>query len=67
MPVYAAVYDILGREVVRLCDGEIFSPGRHVLHWNGQEANGQLTSAGMYFYRLQAGERLHTAKVLLLP
>jgi 3',5'-cyclic AMP phosphodiesterase CpdA len=67
MPVRAAVYDLTGREVARLSDGEILNPGRHILQWSGRDANNAPAAAGAYFYRLQAGQQVHTAKVLLLP
>jgi hypothetical protein len=66
-PVQAAVYDLTGREVVRLSDGEALSPGRHLLQWNGRDADSAPVTAGAYFYRLQAGQQVYTAKVLLLP
>jgi 3',5'-cyclic AMP phosphodiesterase CpdA len=67
MPVQAAVYDLAGRKVARLSDGELFNPGRHLLQWNGRDANNAPVAAGAYFYRVQAGPQVHTAKVLLLP
>ncbi len=67
MPVETAVYDLRGREVARLSDGEFFNPGRHRLQWNGMDANSAPVAAGVYFYRLQTGPQVHTAKILLLP
>lgn len=66
-PVYAAVYDLAGREVIRLSNGEILNPGRQVLKWNGTGKNSEPLASGAYFYRLQAGVQVHTAKLLLLP
>lgn len=66
-PVYAAVYDLTGREVARLSNGELLTPGRHILKWNGRGANGEKIASGAYFYRLQAGLQTHTEKILLLP
>ncbi len=67
IPVQAAVYDLTGREVARLSDGELLNSGRHLLQWNGRDTNNAPVAAGTYFYRLQAGQQIHTAKVLLLP
>jgi len=67
LPVEAAVYDLTGREVTRLSNGDKFGPGRHVLQWNGKDRNGEPVASGTYLYRLQAGPQVHTAKVLLLP
>lgn len=66
-PIYAAVYDLTGREVARLSNGELLAPGRHILKWNGLGTNGEKIASGAYFYRLQAGVQTHTAKILLLP
>jgi hypothetical protein len=66
-PVRAAVYDLTGREVARLSNGELLGPGRHILKWNGKGQNGESVANGAYFYRLQAGVQVHTAKILLLP
>jgi hypothetical protein len=66
-PVYAAVYDLTGREVARLSHGEQLGPGRHILKWNGKGRSGEPLASGAYFYRLQAGVQTHTAKILLLP
>lgn len=66
-PVQAAVYDLTGREVARLSDGEILNAGRHLLSWNGRDAGNAPVAAGTYFYRLQTGKQVHTAKILLLP
>jgi hypothetical protein len=67
LPVEAAVYDLTGREVARLRDGGLLNPGRHLLQWNGRDASNMPVAAGVYFYRLQAGSQIQTAKVLLLP
>lgn len=65
--VQAAIYDMLGREVARLSHGEFFPAGRHELSWSGRDAGGGIAAKGIYFYRVQAGNRMHTAKVLVLP
>ena len=50
-PVRLAVYDVLGREVARLVDGEL-GAGRHVAALDGAALPG-----GTYLYRLDAGGR----------
>ncbi len=45
------IYDLLGRRVVTLFDGEI-SAGRHYLEWNGTNGSGFTLSSGVYFTRL---------------
>jgi len=54
------VYDILGKEVKTLLN-QILEPGTHTIRWNA----GNLPS-GIYFYRLSAGNRTDTKKLLLL-
>lgn len=54
------VYDLLGREVVELVNGEK-NPGRYEVRFDGSN----LTS-GVYFYRLTAGSFSQTKKLLLI-
>jgi hypothetical protein len=54
------VFDLLGREVATLVDGEL-SPGRHSVVFDAKGL-----ASGMYFYRLQAGTYHDTKKLLLL-
>ena len=58
--VRLVVYDITGREVVRLIEGR-FSPGRHHVPW---DAKGQ--ASGVYFIRLETGDFMQTRKILLV-
>jgi hypothetical protein len=44
------IYDIVGREIARLIDGEL-SPGHHSVSFDGS-----MYSSGIYFYRLTAGD-----------
>jgi formylglycine-generating enzyme required for sulfatase activity len=54
------VFDVLGREVATLVDG-VEAPGHKEMRF---DASG--LSAGIYFYRLQAGAYVETRKFLLL-
>ncbi len=54
------VYDLLGRPVATLVDGNL-PAGDHVKQWN---ANG--LASGMYIYRLDAGGIVQTRKLMLL-
>ncbi len=65
-PVTAVIYDILGHEVAQLSDQAPYAAGQYLLRWNGLDQDGRLAAAGVYFYRVQAGTRVHTAKFLLL-
>ncbi len=50
------VYDILGRRVATLVDGER-SAGPSTVKWDGANEDGQRVASGTYFYRLEAGSR----------
>jgi hypothetical protein len=47
------IYDIAGREVVKLLEGEM-EAGYHTIHWDGKDQAGSKVSSGIYFYRLNA-------------
>ena len=64
-PVDLRVYDALGRHIVTLVD-ESLAGGRHEAAWNGTNTAGEPVTSGVYFYRLRAGERLLTRRMLLL-
>ena len=58
--VSLTVYDLLGREVVTLVNQEL-PPGSYRADF---DASGY--TAGVYFYRLRAGERVETRRMILL-
>jgi len=63
--VRLAVYDLLGRQVAVLGDGE-HSAGQHEVMWNGRGASGAPVAAGMYLVRLEAGRHAATQRILVL-
>ncbi|MCC7142836.1 MAG: T9SS type A sorting domain-containing protein [Candidatus Eisenbacteria bacterium] len=56
------VFDVAGRAVRRLLDGEL-PAGRHELEWDGTADDGRAVSSGVYFYRLEAGAESSTRKL----
>jgi len=60
-----AIYDCAGKEIVRLLDGER-EGGRYEVQWDGRDSGGMATSSGIYFYRLTAGKRIITKKLVLI-
>jgi hypothetical protein len=50
------VYDVTGREVKTLVDGNV-PAGSHEATWDGRDAKGQPVRAGAYFYELNAAGR----------
>jgi hypothetical protein len=58
--VLLIVYDLLGREVVRLVDGSM-EPGYHEVQWNGRES-----ASGIYIARLVTPGYIKSIKMVLL-
>jgi hypothetical protein len=63
--VTLVIYDILGREVVRLLDSYT-EPGYLQAQWDGRDARGQETSSGIYIARLVTPEYSKSIKMVLL-
>ncbi|MEE9270160.1 MAG: FlgD immunoglobulin-like domain containing protein [Candidatus Krumholzibacteria bacterium] len=65
MRVNLSVYDIQGKLVVTLAEGTMAKGAREVV-WDGKGARGAPVSSGVYFYRLRAGTRTFTKKLVFL-
>ena len=63
--VRLTVYNVVG-QVVRTLVAEHQSAGRYLVAWDATNDNGHSLSAGIYFYRLQAGDEFHAVKKMLL-
>jgi hypothetical protein len=59
------IYDVAGREVAVLVDGETVA-GTRTVWWNGTSRGGRPVASGVYFYRLTAGRETLTRKLLLV-
>jgi hypothetical protein len=59
------VFDVTGRLVSTLVD-EVRSVGSHTATWSGRNNQGRQMPAGVYFYRIVAGNQVMTHKMLLL-
>jgi hypothetical protein len=59
------VYDIAGRRVATLDDGER-ERGAHAVVWNGMDERGNPAASGVYFGRLAAGKETLSRKMVLL-
>ena len=60
-----AIYDSAGREIARLVDME--QPGGpYTRDWNGRDNSGIMAASGVYFYRLTAGKKTISRKMILL-
>ena len=58
------VYDVEGRMLRALQDGWL-PAGRHEAVWDGRDAGGRQGAAGVYFYRLEAGDYVSSKRMLL--
>ena len=63
--VRVAVYDVLGRRVHVLVDGEQ-PAGRHTVRWEGRRTSGHPLASGVYFVRLEAGDQQRTQRLMLV-
>ncbi|MBZ0204651.1 MAG: T9SS type A sorting domain-containing protein [Ignavibacteria bacterium] len=59
--VNLVIYDILGREVIKLVNNEIQQAGRFTVEFNAQNY-----ASGVYFYRIEAGSFVQSKKMILL-
>jgi hypothetical protein len=48
------IYDITGKEIVRLLNGETKNSGNYVVEWNGFTSFGYKASSGTYLYKMEA-------------
>jgi FlgD Ig-like domain len=63
--VQLGVYDIVGRRVATLATGPMMA-GSYLKAWNGTDDAGNRVRTGMYFYRLNAGDEVRTARTVLI-
>jgi hypothetical protein len=61
-----AIYDLLGREIARLLDGECLSPGRHEVRWTGTNPNGTALPTGVYFAKLTLRDEQRSHRLYLV-
>jgi flagellar hook assembly protein FlgD len=62
--VNITIYDMMGRQVKTLINGKQ-SAGYKSLKWNATNNLGQLVSAGLYLYMIQAGDFRQIRKMVL--
>ena len=63
--VEAIVYDMRGRQVNRLFNGQQ-QAGLHTLTWDGRNQIGHDVASGIYFCRVKFGEQIKTIKMALM-
>jgi len=60
------VYNLLGKEVVRLVDREVKEAGAYQVVWNGKDARGIEVASGAYLYVLKFGNFQKSHRVTFL-
>ena len=63
--VTLGIYDVLGKQIKTLVN-QSQDAGNRIAVWDGTDELGRSVSAGVYLYRIQAGEFSQTRKMLLL-
>ena len=59
------IYDMMGREVVKLVN-QVIPAGYQSVLWNTRNQFGKPVSAGIYFYQIQTRDFVKTRKMILL-
>lgn len=59
------IYNILGQQIKTLLQGKA-KPGEHVLFWNGKDEFDRQLPDGIYFIKLNAGNKIITQKALMI-
>ena len=62
--VKIVVYDLSGKVIKIVANGE-FSQGANQVPWNGHTNSDAPAAAGVYFYRIEAGNDVSTNRIIL--
>lgn len=60
------IFDISGREVMKLIDYQVMGVGEHKIVWNGKNQEGVELPSGVYFCQLRIGARTLTHPMVLI-
>ena len=60
------IYNMLGKEIVKLVDNKLTRAGSHNIVWNGRDKNGLKVGSGTYFYELKYGNFSKTRQMVLM-
>ena len=64
--VKEAIFNILGQKVSTLLENQYLPAGSHLYFWNAKSDAGSDVSTGIYFYRLETEQEIHTKKMVFL-
>ncbi|MCK4538885.1 MAG: T9SS type A sorting domain-containing protein [Candidatus Krumholzibacteria bacterium] len=60
------IYDVKGRLVRTVLEEEFLNPGDYSMGWDGKDENGTTVQPGVYYCKLQIGDKSVTKRVVLL-
>ena len=58
------IYDANGKAIRFLSKSEKYSKGNHAIVWDGKDETGIRIPAGVYFYRVSAGNEVISGKMI---
>lgn len=64
--VLLSIYDVRGRRVATIFEGQLSAGETHSFHWDGSDDRGRSLGSGVYFSRARTGHGIQTLKMLLL-
>jgi len=65
-PVTLRIFDLAGRLVDVLVEGEVMAAGTHTATWTGRDSHDRTMPSGTYFYRLEADGFVETRRMTLI-
>jgi len=65
-PTTVSIYNTRGQLIRTLVNSQKLSPGEHTVAWDGKTNSGQLTAAGVYFYKMTSGRFSATRKMIMM-
>lgn len=66
LSVSLEIYNVLGQKIKTLLNSQQLQAGNHHIKWNGNNEQNNTVASGIYFYRLQIHNEIHTKKMVLL-
>ncbi|MBK9775555.1 MAG: T9SS type A sorting domain-containing protein [bacterium] len=64
--VQLCIYDVSGKLIKDLIDSHVMDAGLHETAWDGRDNEDRQVPAGVYFYRLVAGEFVDVRRMALV-
>lgn len=63
--VFIGIYNMVGQLVAEIANGR-HSAESYKIHWNGTDRNGKLLNSGIYFLKLQSGNKSEIQKIQIV-